>query len=103
MRPFLENLQKNDVPCAVGCSAAAVLVEEALDALDLSQFFQVCVYHSPDTAVHADAFAQRGLILLESACLGAPTHNIPLASQRGAGSSVAPGIRTRWWLVFSTE
>jgi hypothetical protein len=41
VRPFLENLQKNDVPCAVGCSAAAVLVEEALDALDLSHFFQV--------------------------------------------------------------
>jgi hypothetical protein len=30
VRPFLENLQKNDVPCAVGCSAAAVLVEVSL-------------------------------------------------------------------------
>jgi HAD superfamily hydrolase (TIGR01509 family) len=41
--PFLESLLRNNIPCAVGCSAPAQLVEDCVQELGLSQYFSAVV------------------------------------------------------------
>jgi len=110
VRPFLENLQKNDVPCAVGCSAAAVLVEEALDALDLSQFFQVglprvaSLLHLPPmrpfTPTRKTRVDEPELFMWVWPNTQHPCRlTAPSSLKRRDDASIAPGMRTRWWVV----